>query len=332
MSEETGDGKTAEGSKDASTFLTGPTDLAKDDNLGGVMGNPAVLGVRDKSESYDVEEEDWSIGVWNVADGVGGGDAESYTMSGACEVRLEAKYGCDRLKACIRGSVGCGSDSSSTSRSNAQMWDVEAGMAWCAGMGMGMRGPSVPGEKRWVPKSDEEEDVCFEDVVADESPEEADPEEEEKSMSRACGEGVFGTEEPPMALARGEEGTARWRIGTPRDLLRLCDTDLPLVLDLGDGKIENLKGLLARRACTGKSDVGAGVGISGKCGSVSRLDERERRPDVAESFPTLEEPAKMPMRGLGLGVGIDLIDVGSSSTPPSPRRPLVPCPLPRSHR
>jgi hypothetical protein len=185
-----------------------------------------------------------------------------------------------------------------------------------------MRGPTTAsGEKRCVPRSEEvvalEKDESFEEVEM--SAEEEEELEVEKSMRRACGEGVGGEE-----VERGddEEGTAKFRVGTLSDLLLLWGYDLDL--DLWSLNMENLNGFRGERI--GNAVGGWAVNV----GRISRLEERDIRLLVSLSFPTFEEPANTPICGLGIGVGIDFIDVGSNSTPTSPKRPFAPLPLPRS--
>lgn len=88
--------------------------------------------------------------------------------------------------------------------------------------------------------------------------------------------------------------------------------------------MENLNGLRGER--TGNAFAGCGVNV----GSISRLEERDRRLLMSLSFPTLEDPAKRPICEPGIGVNVDFMEVGRSSTPTRPRRPLAPLPLPRS--
>jgi len=179
--------------------------------------------------------------------------------------------------------------------------EVEGRLGLGTGMGIGMRGPTTAsGEKRCVPRSEEEVAlVSFED--AEISAEEEEELDVEKSIRRACGEGVGGEEEESGNV----EVRAGWRVGTPRDLLLLCGYDLDL---------ENLNGLRGERI---------GGGFVEKVGRISKLEERESK----LSFPTLEEPANTPTRGLSISAGLDLIEVGRSSIP---RRPLAPLPLPLS--
>jgi hypothetical protein len=151
------------------------------------------------------------------------------------------------------------------------------------GIGIGISGPTTaPGEKRCVPTSEEvvaleKEDSCDDAEISAEEEEEF---EVEKSMRRACGEGVGGEE-----ADRGDEdeGTGKCRVGTLRDLLLLCEYDLDFDLN-----IENLD--LFRGERIGNAEGGCGSNV----GSISRLEERDRRLFLSLSFPTFEEPANTP--------------------------------------
>ena len=167
--------------------------------------------------------------------------------------------------------------------------DVDGRSGLGRGIGIGMRGPTTAsGEKRCVPTS--EEVVALEkEEICDNSVEDEEEFEFEKSIRRGCGEGVGGEE--AERVADGEEGTTgKWRMGTLRDLLLLCVYDLDF--DLLSLNMENLNGFRGDRI----GNVEEGLGCVLVVGSMSRLEDRESRLLlVSLSFPTFEEPANAPM-------------------------------------